>query len=177
MGTAVAVHEAERPGWIEILSVLATCAVLLVVLGTLDDRAARREAARARTVLDERATKAGERASREAMTAPRASPRPDRLGRDHSPIVIPAGPAWGPGTSVVSHTQEARRAPTPVPLRRIEGRATAGYEAEAAPVEATGNGGGTAIWDGSGPVLLILMAGAGVSMSAAGIRMLSRRSA
>ena len=54
------------------LIVLVICAGLLVGLGILDDRAARREAARAQAVLAERADRSAQRAEREAMTAPSA---------------------------------------------------------------------------------------------------------
>jgi hypothetical protein len=165
----------------EILTVLGVCAVLLVALGMLDNRAARREAARATAVVNERSTVAGERASREAMTAPTLA-RPDHLGRDAWPIVIPAGSAWGPGTSVVSHTQRQRpevQAVTTPGYRKqrpdppLTGDDTA--EVPAAPVAAGGGDGGR--WDAASPILLLLMAAAGLSMSAAGLRMLSRPSA
>lgn len=188
VGAAVAVHEsADRPGWPEIVIVLLICSGLLVGLGIVDDRAARREAARAAEVLDERAKRAGERASRESMTA-QAAPvgaRTDNLGRESSPIVIPAGPAWGPGTSVVSHTQtsEPQAAAAAPPLRRIDGPPLPAVTTEhpmfappvrspivpaAAPVPARTD---------AGPVLLLLMGGAGLSLAGAGLRLLSRRSA
>src|SRR5687768_3941476 len=96
---------ADRPGWLEKILVLGICAALLVVVQIADQNGRQRNEQKAEQVLAERAERSGERASREAMTAPVA--RSDRLG---TPVVIPAGPAMGPANSVVSD-RKPRKAP------------------------------------------------------------------
>jgi hypothetical protein len=153
VGAAVAIHQPkDRPGIVEVVLVLAVCAGVLMALATFDDRASRREAARAGAVLAERAKVSAERAARESMTAPRT----ERLGREDTPIAIPAGPAFGPGSAVMSIPRKAA-APRPA-------------AAAASPRSAARD-------DAFGPVLLLLMGGGGLSMVGAGLRLLSRRSA
>lgn len=189
MGAAVAVHErSDRPNLFEVAAVLVVCAGLLVALATIDDRAARREAAKATAVLAQRAERAGERAERESMTAPAAPPhaRTDRLGRESSPIVIPAGPAWSAGTSVVSHTQKSDPDPISTPMQRIDGPrvppaarhpAKADAPAAEAPAPAVAAKPASAAAPertDAGPILLLLMGLAGLSMIAGGLRLLTR---
>lgn len=144
---AVAVHEpADRPGWLEKILVLGVCVGLLAFVHVADQRGRERNERRAQQVMSERAERSGERASREAMSAPAA--RTERLG---SPIMIPAGGAMGPATSVVSQRRPER--PT---------AATTVATASRGDVDTT---------------LLLLLAGVGLSMCGAGLRLLSRRSA
>ena len=179
MGAAVAVQEqAERPSLFELITVLVICAGLLVGLGALDERAQEREAARATAVLAEQAERAAGRNEREAMTAPSATAyvRTDRVGRESSPIVIPAGPAWGPATSVVSHTQksEPQASPTPV-LQRID-RTRPAVASGSLPVASRPSAAKTSptTLEGrsAGPILLVLMGLLGLSMVAGGLRLL-----
>ena len=190
VGVALAVPErADRPGWLERVLVLGICAGLLVAVATIDERAAGREAARAHEVIAERAQRAAERSSREAMTAPTASAsaRTERLGRE-SPIVIAAGPALGPATSVVSEQQAAAPAPGAV-LRRVQGprvpdalsaipepAPAAASAPAAAPAPVLPAPAATARHD-DGPLMLMLMAALGLSRAGGGLRLISRRSA
>lgn len=168
---------------------LVICAALLVGLAALDDRAARREAARAAEVLGERAERAGQRASREAMFAPAAA-RTDSVGRDADPIVVPAGPGWGAGAPAVAHARRTAPAATPSPrhaLHRIEGprvpRATSAIpEPPMPPVQpaappAPAPAATAPRRSDAGSILLLLMGAAGLSMTGGGLRLISRRSA
>lgn len=177
MGVAVATPQrADRPGRLERILVLGICSALLVVVNAADERGRERNEARAEKVMAERAA---ERSSREAMTAPAAGAEPARARRgrlgEEEPIVIPAGSALGPATSVVQ-----RRAVGPEP----SSSSTTIPEPQTAPAtpaaSASVPAGAAAASAGSGgdePLLLALMAALGLSMAGGGLRLVSRRSA
>ena len=155
VGAAVAVADpTDRPGLVEKILVLGVCAVLLAVVHVADQRGRERNTQKAQQVLAERAHRAAERSSREAMTAPAApaAPRTEGLGRE-TPIIIGTGPAWGPAGTVVSSARPTDRERAPAPA------ATATAPAD---VDTT---------------LLLLLGGVGLSMTGAGLRLISRRSA
>lgn len=171
MGVAVAAPQsADRPGWLEKVLVLGICTALLVVVNASDERGRERHERRAEKVMAERA---GERSSREAMTAADAPARArrGRLGEEE-PIVIPAGSALGPATSVVRRRATGPRpSGTSTTIPEPVTSAPAPPRAAPAPVAAARAGGGDE------PLMLALMAALGLSMAGGGLRLISRRSA
>jgi hypothetical protein len=115
----------------EVIGIVAACALLLVLLAKMDNQAAREYQARAL-----RALAAQEAAQRTAKPTAPARPmakveaRTESLG-SRGPIAIPVGPAWTAGTSIAGHTR-VESDPTPAPktpdpeLRRIVGPMPAG---------------------------------------------------
>lgn len=119
MGTAVATYEpVQRPGLLEISSILLLCAALVLGLAHLDRQGR------------ERMTKRSEQVARTPAASPPRAPAP----------AAPKAPAAGSATT--------------------------------GPVAAAGRSGDLSV----GPVPLLLMGGAGLSMAGVGLRLLSRRS-
>jgi hypothetical protein len=116
----------DRPALMEVIGIVAACALLLGLLAKMDNQAAREYQARALRALA--AQEAAQRTVAPAATArpmARVEARTESLG-SRGPIAIPVGPAWTAGTSIAGHTR-VERDPAPAPvapdpgLRRIVG--------------------------------------------------------
>jgi hypothetical protein len=120
----------QRPRWVEVVAVLAACAVAFAVIVKLDRDAADRAIARAEAAT---AAQAPARTRQSAAAAAAASrprqtvPRTESIG-GRGPISIPLGGAWSAGTTtaVAHQTPHMTRGATPdAALRRIVGPDTA----------------------------------------------------